>query len=1043
MNWEQYRQVMERSAIKIDNMAAEDSYFMATHMPFPLLEVYRGGHTSDTSVMMTEDEVFERLIYNPENEHRMIIVRGDNGTGKSHLIRFLKAKFETSSSVIYNPQHEQLVFLRRLNNSVRGVFAQLIDQQVIKDPEIEGKLRKFVASSESKDEAAFKTDILYAYVAAVSNDVSNKFYKPVNCRNIASFLSDSRIMDHLLREGGAISKCYSLITAPSSQVLKNVTIFSEEDFDVPKILRQVVRQGDPQAVDFATSLKGDEIELQKFIKYLNGFTREVVQRCADISSEGTKSMFEHLRKDLKRQGKNLTLFIEDFTGFTGIDSELITVLSTEHGGDYADLCRVTAIIGITNDYYDQFRDNFKDRVTHQISVTEQSFGTEDFLTNMAGRYLNAIYCEPSAMTRWYDSGAHMEDLPISDFEPPCPWESTELEGHNVTLYPFNRRSLVALYNNLPVRSPRTFLRDILRAQLKEYFDGKLYGEDWAFPLNPSHISMTRDQHSSSIDRLEGLSMRDKERLKALFAIWGDGTAAGVKEKDGYITFGQLDKRFLDDIGLGMFIGIGDIRDTDSGESAKPTANPSQSQPAPQPKQQETPVAKREDPAVKEYRRFKEDINNWYSNGGTLKYHADYRKWLSNFLCGDRSQCGAINWQDIGIPAYIVAERLTDVSAYYIEGQDVEENPENIPIVMERSVESRDALLALNELQLAKGWEFDGAAYYQQRLIAWMERRKDQFIQRAILSSSIEQQPPMLEWGLALQFLRLLILRQKPDTSDSINLLETLVNPPSKQDTRPSSTEEWNNLIQFLSTREAELENARMLLQKASATTMGSVMFSRDKETARFYRVNELMEALGDLMIKSWDPSTLLPGKTPAKSLVHLPANQLKELIPRVEKVMVAEDAQAESTIQALTEFAGELDKDHLLEMLNSIKSFFSELQQSGVLGHTALIGYFEQAPVDMTNSILSKVKKLESAKGKTIIEKLTIYSGSDLAELMRAVGKLNEVEKLATSEGKKARDELEKLGIGGQHDELSQEVQEALNELYDRLEKMEVKDDAE
>ena len=62
---------------------------------------------------------------------------------------------------------------------------------------------------------------------------------------------------------------------------------------------------------------------------------------------------------------------------------------------------------------------------------------------------------------------------------------------------------------------------------------------------------------------------------------------------------------------------------------------------------------------------------------------------------------------------------------------------------------------------------------------------------------------------------------------------------------------------------------------------------------------------------------------------------------------------------------------------------------------------------------------------------------------MRAVGKLNEVEKLATSEGKKARDELEKLGIGGQHDELSQEVQEALNELYDRLEKMEVKDDAE
>ena len=62
---------------------------------------------------------------------------------------------------------------------------------------------------------------------------------------------------------------------------------------------------------------------------------------------------------------------------------------------------------------------------------------------------------------------------------------------------------------------------------------------------------------------------------------------------------------------------------------------------------------------------------------------------------------------------------------------------------------------------------------------------------------------------------------------------------------------------------------------------------------------------------------------------------------------------------------------------------------------------------------------------------------------MKAIAKLEEVEKLAASEGKKARDELAKLGIGGQHDEFSQEVQEALNELYDRLEKMEVNDDAE
>lgn len=173
----------------------------------------------------------------------------------------------------------------------------------------------------------------------------------------SSFTPYSRVKEHMMREGGAISRCYTVITAPSDQVLKDNTIFSADDFNVRKLLKEVHRQGDPRAQDCADTLLGDDDEVAKLVNYLNKFTRDVVQRCADISSESTKSVFVELRKDLKRQGKNLTLFIEDFTGFTGIDSELITVLSTEHGGDYADLCRVTAIIGITNDYYDQFRDS--------------------------------------------------------------------------------------------------------------------------------------------------------------------------------------------------------------------------------------------------------------------------------------------------------------------------------------------------------------------------------------------------------------------------------------------------------------------------------------------------------------------------------------------------------------------------------------------------------------------------------------------------------------------------------------------------------------
>ena len=92
MKWEQYRSVMERYAIKTDDMATEDAYFMSTHMPFSSLELFRGGYYEEGKMpaptkLMSEDEVFEQLIYNPDNEHRMIIVRGNHGTGFRHTLQ--------------------------------------------------------------------------------------------------------------------------------------------------------------------------------------------------------------------------------------------------------------------------------------------------------------------------------------------------------------------------------------------------------------------------------------------------------------------------------------------------------------------------------------------------------------------------------------------------------------------------------------------------------------------------------------------------------------------------------------------------------------------------------------------------------------------------------------------------------------------------------------------------------------------------------------------------------------------------------------------
>lgn len=1044
MSWEQYRSVMERYAIKTDDMATEDAYFMATHVPFSQLEVYYGGRTSTTPKLLSEEKVFEDIICNPNNEHRMVIVRGNNGTGKSHLIRYLHAKLVKSPSTVYDSTKEQLIFLRRLNNSVRGAFSQLIEQHVIKDSDVEEKLRKFVSSSDSKDEAAFKTDILFSYVAAVSNDQSGDTYKPVICRDIASYLSDSRVREYLLREGGAISRCYNVITAPSNQVLKESTIFSEDDFNVSKIIRAVIKQGDPQAADFASTLKGDDSEIARLVSYLNRFTRDVVQRCADISSESTKTVFTQLRKDLKKQGKNLTLFIEDFTGFTGIDSELITVLSTEHGGNYSDLCRVTAVIGITDAYYDQFRDNFTDRVTHRISVTDQSYGADNFLIQMTGHYLNAIYCNPDQLRQWNESGADIGALPISQFKTPCKWETTTIEGKEVTLYPFNSKALLKLYESLPVKTPRMFLKEVIRAQLKEYFDGKEYGDNWDFPMNPANIQMSRGPHSSAIDRMDNLSTQDQNRVKAVLALWGDGSASGTKEADGTITFGGVNKVFFEDIGLGIFTGIGDIL-VKPIETSTETGNKILTESINSPIESPSKTKVQLDGATKNYIKYKDDITGWFTKGEPLKFDADYRGWLRTFIKGtdhpSSAQPGAIDWQDIGIPAYIAETRLSDLAGYYIDDQKTPTNREII-VFMDRSAESRDVLLALNEWNYAKGWEFEGAVYYQQRLITWLERRKTQIVEKVTATKTGEPNVPVLEWCLALQYLKSCILGHKVNTESIYTTVTSLFDKFNKDDMIVRETSEWNDLIQFVQHKEAEFDSALKFLRRGAATTMGGVRISANADVKSCYRADELICIVEKLTAANWDIESEIPEELPANHMLFNHAALLKMLYSKIKKVMNADTERVSSVLNNLTWYVGELNQNNLVETLSSIQKLFATFAANSIMGSNDLRTKYEKPPIETAHDILKHIKLLVDVSSCSAVTQLTAYTGNSLHRLANFQRDLQTIALKAEQEENKARMDIAKMGGFDDLEDLSEAARASMEALCERLEAMEVYNDA-
>ena len=653
--------------------------------------------------------------------------------------------------------------------------------------------------------------------------------------------------------------------------------------------------------------------------------------------------------------------------------------------------------------------------------------------------MNAIYCSPEMIRSWFNEDAGLSPLPISNFAVPCPWETATISAKEVTLYPFNRRSLFALYEGLAVKTPRMFLIDVIRRQLKEYFNGKKYDSEWAFPQRSAftgNLHMQNAPHSSAIDRIEILSPDDKQRLKSVLALWGDGSANGIKRVDGMIYFGGINRAFLDDIGLSAFHGIAQLKyeERENGDAGVPP--PPIRKPTPEPPIQNLPLDRAAQRRQRDLIIRRNDIDEWYSLGAELRYHPDYRDWLRDFVCGSGSNSGAINWQDIGIPAYIAHERLSDKSVIYIEGQSDTTSSNKTIIVIEKSAESRDALRALCELHYAGGWVFEGAAFYQQKLITWLERGKPTISAKVCAVSDYRECLPVPEWCLALQYLKSLIMGREVDTSSPLSAVKSL-SVPLQQDLRINrETKEWNDVISFVSNEEAAFTSAFELLKKSSNTTMGVISGAKSTKSP-VYRTEELITAAKKLIACGWDIESELPEISDGNLLFNVAA-LLKKLYTKVKVLVAAEQKYVASTKEKLVEQVGELTKDNLLNLLSAIQGLFATFNQNGVLGYNELRLRYDTPPIEKSENILKILTKLDTVDTTAPIACLVIYARNETKRLADFLRDLQEIERLAQQEQRNAEQEMRSLTGDIQTDAITDNAIEVLKALCVRLETMEV-----
>ena len=416
-----------------DSITTSEGDFLATHVAIKKLKVLEKFDIAPTGgKSFSEEDIFKKYILNPEDRHQFVAIYGQSGTGKSHLIRWFAARYEQNK-----PKDEVVLFIRRSDNTLKGTIRQLLEK-----PEVQGISNKeiydrLVKASVSVEENKLKDLIYHNFIIEIDHDLDDHDIQLGNVmkRKVVAFLNNEIVHDFLLRKKGPIERMYSKIAEHSTVDRDTIAQFEKEDFLVSQDLYESIQRAgaDRKAERLALELLSDEkgaTTAKKIADYLNQFRNDVIQRCAGIEPGDFKQIFLDIRKELFRLDKKLTLFIEDVTSFTGVDTALLDALIEEHTGkrDGGSLCRISSVVGTTNNYLQHnFKDNHKDRITKYVYIPSDVLD-EDGLYEFVARYVNTMSLNEDIISDWVNGHANPEDYPIHDVVEGKNWEYINV-GH--------------------------------------------------------------------------------------------------------------------------------------------------------------------------------------------------------------------------------------------------------------------------------------------------------------------------------------------------------------------------------------------------------------------------------------------------------------------------------------------------------------------------------------------------------------------------------------------------------------------------------------
>lgn len=1006
--------------VKPDSITASQGDFLATHVAIKRLHLVNKFDIMPTGGKdYSEEAVYKKFVLNPENKHQFLAVYGQSGTGKSHLIRWFEAKYRYDK-----PENEVVLFIRRSDNTLKGTIRQLLAIPEVQEIANKDVFDRLVRATVNEDEQKLKGRIYHDFINEIEHDDEEHEIRLTNVKRkrLTAFLYNEVVQNHLMSSEGPIERIYSKVAEHSSVDRDTIAQFIAEDFMVTTdLFEDIHRAGaDPKAEKMARELMADDsgmLDATKIANYLNQFVNDVIQRCAGIEPGDFRDIFQDIRKELYRIGKNLTLFIEDVTSFTGVDDALLDALIVEHTGMNAgeNLCRISSIVGTTSNYLqNNFRDNHKDRITQYVYIPSDVFD-EDGIFEFVGRYLNTMSLSESVIDSWMKAHATEDTYPVHEVKEGGEWEFIKIKGgKKLCLYPFTKNSIRYLYKyglTQGHQTPRYIIRDIIEPVVNDILVDKNNFPSIKYNIVNVNTTLSYRIHNQIKDEIQA------DRLLRFLSIWGNGEPDQYTQ-DNVVYVSAVKKSILTELGLPELtlfqveVPVNVPKEAQNGKNSETApsggVNNNDSLSVIPLKIQER-VSK-----------ANVELANW-TNGQAIDISANVgTSGILRAAQGDMCTYlfSSINWQAEGVSmdniSKVKASRSTLVM---FENQTKGSGFFVIPASWD-SMNVISAFIRWREYG-NQSWDYPDSDLDAFLVTSWSSRIKDNIV--SAISDENGGKTKYIEAAIAAEMYRMILYGEFRERSLKNLTVRYLYDVKPKKTDKTNHTKEWNSLVSLLSTKGADVTNRETVRQYFNIPQGGggSIIVLDEPNLMRSFRkvkTNKLSVPEEDLQ---------------SNDVVKLRRDAftyLGSIVERIDNVAKAEITNALTILQPIYDYfdSDDIDEDDIIDFAAEAKKFYDEINNAMIPVAFLSSDHLKKNAKQIAKAIGDISEVLDEDDPLTV---LMTFSGDPISDIQPLLAYFKQLEADIEKVDKQLNNRKSALGNVGEMDNSSSRYAEEIRDI--------------